>query len=104
MPRMSRRLIRTSALIPALVAISLLGATRTCDMQVYGLTADSTFSEGCYPPLLCPVLIGPDLGGTFRLREVSRSARSPFRWLQCWTTGACEFCAKRCSPFVEKLR
>jgi hypothetical protein len=67
--------------VPAIVALSLLGATRTCDLHkpVYGLTADSTFTQGCFPPLLCPVAIGPDVGGTFRLIEVPQPELAPFQ-------------------------
>jgi hypothetical protein len=54
-------------------SLLLLGVNRSCDggarsETVYGLTADSTLAEGCFPPLRCPVALSESLGGTFRLR------------------------------------
>ena len=34
---------------------------------VYRLNADSAFEHGCFPPCLCPVLIGTPVKGTFVL-------------------------------------
>lgn len=64
-PRSRRR--AWYALLPALVALSILGATSRCRQQstVHGLTDDSSYA-GC---ALCPV-VPDDLGGSFRLIEV----------------------------------
>ena len=64
----SPRWIRVAA---ALVALLLLGANQSCERPgtVYGLTVDSAFERGCFPPALCPVVL-LDLGGTFRLIEL----------------------------------
>ena len=67
--------------LAALVGLSLLGA-EGCEPRVrtYGLSADSTFTQGCFPPLLCVSLLPQNLGGTFRLVERVRlgSAHSEF--------------------------
>ena len=56
-------------------AVLLLGAQDSCEgrgpERVYALTADSGLAQGCFPPLLCPVALAEDLGGTFRLRLLS---------------------------------
>lgn len=71
---------RWRLLVPALAALSLLGATARCESRgtVYGLTADSLFQQGCFPPLACPGVIGQALGGTFRLVPVPQPPGSPF--------------------------
>jgi hypothetical protein len=70
------RPIRRSILIPAALALLLVAANGTCSRaevesdRVYGLTADSTFAQGCFPPLACPVALAAYLGGTFRLHRL----------------------------------
>jgi hypothetical protein len=34
---------------------------------IYRLNPDSTFEQGCFPPCLCPVMIGSSVSGTFLL-------------------------------------
>jgi hypothetical protein len=36
-------------------------------VTVYWLNQDSTFEQGCFPPCLCPVLVGSAVRGTFVL-------------------------------------
>jgi hypothetical protein len=36
-------------------------------LTVYRLNQDSTFEQGCFPPCLCPVLVGSAVRGTFVL-------------------------------------
>ncbi|MBW2273993.1 MAG: hypothetical protein JRG96_12030 [Deltaproteobacteria bacterium] len=66
-PRRRRRLgvVSLALLLPALVA----AGPQRCPLEgtVYGLTADSRFIEGCFEPLMCPVLLAEHLGGSFRL-------------------------------------
>ncbi len=52
-----------AAFAPAAIAPS--GAS-----TVYALQDAAAYTEGCYPPCLCPVWINNDLRGTFVLREV----------------------------------
>jgi Kazal-type serine protease inhibitor domain len=39
---------------------------------MYELTGDSTFAQGCYPPCLCPISLGANVGGTFNLRPIGQ--------------------------------
>jgi len=65
--------VRLARLLPAFVALLLVGANGTCDPaagkpdSVYGLTAESRLMQGCFAPLACPVALSPYIGGTFRL-------------------------------------
>jgi len=36
-------------------------------VTVYGLNQESTFEQGCFPPCLCPVMVGSAVKGTFVL-------------------------------------
>jgi hypothetical protein len=58
-------------LLAVLVVAGLVLAPSGCELRqgVYGLTADSTFAAGCFPPLACPGVFAESLGGTFRLTE-----------------------------------
>ena len=64
------------------LALALLGAQQTgsCGQpgRVYGLTADSSFQVGCFPPLLCPVAIADALGGTLRLVRIPQEEPALF--------------------------
>jgi hypothetical protein len=62
---------------PALVALLLLGVVTSSGpaqtgtnstATVYRLNQASTFEQGCFPPCLCPVLVGSVERGTFVLR------------------------------------
>jgi hypothetical protein len=61
----------------AAAALLLLGSDGPCAPRpdpgrtVYALTADSTFSRGCFSPLACPIVLAEDLGGTFVLQLLS---------------------------------
>jgi hypothetical protein len=61
---------------PALVALLFLGVVTSSGpaqtgssstLTVYRLNQDSTFEQGCFPPCLCPVLVGSAVRGTFVL-------------------------------------
>jgi hypothetical protein len=59
-------------LLALLVASGLSLAPSGCQLPqgVYGLTDDSTFATGCFPPLACPGVVAESLVGTFRLTKV----------------------------------
>ncbi len=63
---------RTALLCTALALLLGTGPANQCAPEgtVYGLTVDSTFTVGCFPPLRCPVQIAQGIGGTFRLVEI----------------------------------
>jgi hypothetical protein len=56
---------------PALVALLFLGVVIPSGAAqtgtVYQLNQDSTFEQGCFPPCLCPVMVGSAVRGTFVL-------------------------------------
>jgi hypothetical protein len=78
-PRATARVLGHCALAHrtrgALLAAAVLGSTfvsspARSDSAVtkpYALTTGSTFSQGCFPPCLCPVFISNDVRGTFNL-------------------------------------
>lgn len=74
-PILRGRGVRLGAVLVALAVLGNDGCERPG--TVYGLTVDSSFVHGCFPPALCPALLA-DLRGTFRLRELAASARDPF--------------------------
>ncbi len=63
---------RSLSVMIALFCLVSLGAQRSCDYEsrVYALTADSDLAEGCFSPLMCPVLLAESIGGTFRLSSL----------------------------------
>jgi hypothetical protein len=71
---------RLASLLPAIVALLLVGANGSCDPsaakpdEVYGLTAESTLAQGCFAPLACPVALSPYIGGSFRLHWLAGGA------------------------------
>lgn len=67
--------------VPILLVLILLGAAhgRSPRVRVYGLTTDSVYLAGCFPPLACPVGIFQELGGTFRLVRQPRREGDPFK-------------------------
>jgi hypothetical protein len=78
MPLLAYRAIRW---VPILVVLVLLGAThgRSPRVRVYGLTTDSVYLAGCFPPLTCVVGIAEEVGGTFRLVRQPRRKGDPFK-------------------------
>lgn len=73
---------RQKPLMLGVLLVSLLGALGPANCEhrgaVYGLTADSEFQSGCFPPLACPALFAESIGGTFRLTETPFAAPSLF--------------------------
>jgi hypothetical protein len=71
---------RATRWLPVLLTVALLGAAQTCEppVRVYGLTADSRYLVGCFPPLACLLGIAEDVGGTFRLVRRPRREGDPF--------------------------
>lgn len=91
--RAPRDRLRSAVLLAALVG--LLGATgpRGCvpHAAFYSLLPESQFTQGCFAPCLCPIMLGQELRGSFVLIEDSSSPASPFRdfevrGVRWWTT------------------
>jgi len=72
--------MRSLSVMIALLCLISLGAQRSCDHEsrVYALTADSNFTEGCFPPLMCPTLLAEAIGGTFRLSSLAAAESGAF--------------------------
>ena len=64
--------VRSLSVMIALLCLLSLGAQRSCEHEsrVYALTAESDFAEGCFAPLMCPVILAQAIGGTFRLSSL----------------------------------
>src|SRR5438309_843737 len=62
-----RRLAYAAALLVGLVVVAARPVGAQTGSALYRLNKDSTFERGCFPPCLCPVLIGAPVTGTFVL-------------------------------------
>src|SRR5437870_12686399 len=54
----------------ALLLLGVVGARIPASAQtgtLYRLNQDSTFQQGCFPPCLCPIMIGAPVKGTLVL-------------------------------------
>ncbi|MBL8860061.1 MAG: hypothetical protein JNL28_16245 [Planctomycetes bacterium] len=62
----TRRCAAFAALILAFVALP--SSAQSSAPVIYGLGSASTYTEGCYPPCLCPIWFGGTPTGTLRLQ------------------------------------
>jgi hypothetical protein len=70
--------------LPLLLAsvLVLLGAgPRDCPWRaaVFALQPESSFTQGCFDPCLCPILIGGPIVGAIGLVEIAGNEAAPFR-------------------------
>jgi hypothetical protein len=49
------------------LSLALIGAGQTENVILYQLSSASSFQEGCVSPCLCPVTIGLEMSGTFKM-------------------------------------
>src|SRR5436309_444636 len=65
-----RSLAYAAALLVGLVVVAARPVGAQTGSILYRLNKDSTFERGCFPPCLCPVLIGAPVKGTFVLTPI----------------------------------